>query len=119
MLSYSEMSKQEEGKQYNVLFLYLQIWERNCLISPLDSEAGYQNPHSLRDLSLYFGLEKTHTDLSEVQSPASLVATSRTCLQGLCMFPLMSPGAQTSAAKVVPRPLRVATDCSQQEKAVE
>lgn len=64
MLCYSEMSKQEEGKQYNFLFPYLQIWETICLISPLDSEAGYQNPHSFRDLSLYFGLEKTHTDLS-------------------------------------------------------
>lgn len=83
MLCYSEMSKQEEGKQYNFLFPYLQIQEKICLISPLDSEAGYQNPHSFRYLSLYFGLEKTHTDLSEVQSPASLVATSRTCLQGL------------------------------------
>lgn len=80
MLCYSEMLKQEEGKQYNILFPYLQIWETICLISPLDSEGGYQNPHFFRDLGLYFGLEKTHIDLSEVQSPASLVATSQACL---------------------------------------
>lgn len=105
MLCYSEMSEQEEGKQYNFLFPYLQIWETICLISPLDSEAGYQNPHFFRDLILYFGLGKTHTDLSEIQSRASLVTTSQTCLQGVCIFPLMNPGAQKSEAKVVSRPM--------------
>lgn len=37
MLCYFEISKQEEGKQFNFLFPCLQIWEL-CLIGPLDSE---------------------------------------------------------------------------------